>query len=96
MALQQALDRRRYVARHELKLSANEAAAAKRKAEGELGGGDVLDDQRVAGHQHVPLALCGVHEHGDGLISVHTVAALACASVPPVSFALLASLCALR
>ena len=74
MALQQALDRRRYVPRHELKRSAIEAT--KRKAEGELGGGDVLDDQRVAGHQHVPLALCGVHEHGDGLISVHTVLAL--------------------
>ncbi len=74
MALQQALDHRRYVARHELKGS--DLIAAKRKAEGELGGGDVLDDQRLAGHQHVPLALRGVHEHGDGLIFVHTGLAL--------------------
>ncbi len=67
MALQQALDRSWYVPSHELNSSVTEAA--KRKAEGELGGGDVLDDQRVAGHQHVPLALHGVHEHGDGHIT---------------------------
>ena len=35
-----------------------------------------MDDQRLAGHQHAPLALHGVYELGDGLILGHAVRAL--------------------
>ena len=74
MVLQQAFDRGCYTIRY--KLQGGLIVTGKRKCEGELGGGDVLDDQRLAGHQHAPLALHGVYELGDGLILGHAVRAL--------------------
>ncbi len=42
------------------------------EAEGEVGGGYVLDDKGLAGHYEVPLAPHGIHSRGDGLTGGHT------------------------